>query len=148
VAVDDLGRAAGHRHVGQQRHHQTSADRRAVDRRDHRFVEVDHVEHQIAGLTHDPHPVVELAHGLVDQVEAAARREGLAFTADQHRPHAGVATDGRPDVSEVAVHLRPHRIQSGRVENQVQHAVVSAFDSQAGELVIADFWVANGHSGS
>jgi hypothetical protein len=30
----------------------------------------------------------------------------------------------------------------------VQHAVVSAFDSQAGKLVIADFWVANWHPGS
>jgi hypothetical protein len=30
----------------------------------------------------------------------------------------------------------------------VQHAVVSAFDSQAGELVISDVWVANWHPGS
>ena len=133
VAVDDLGGSTGHRDVGEQRHHQTRTDCRAVNRRNHRLVAVDHVEHQIAGLAHDAQPVGELTHGLVDQLEAAAGGERFALAADQDDAHVGVATDHRPDVGEVAVHLRPDRIQPGSIENQVQHPfltrLVGAFDS-------------------
>jgi hypothetical protein len=148
VAVDDLRGAPRHRNVGEQRHDQARADGHAMNRRDHRFVEVDHVEHEVASLTHDPHPVVELAYGLVDQVEAAPGGEGLAFAADEDRTHVGVATDGRPDIGEIAVHLRAHGIEPGRIENQVQHAVIGAFDTQARKLVVVDFCVADWHPGS
>jgi hypothetical protein len=129
VAVDDLGGSPGHRDVGEQCHHQARADRRPVNRRNHRLVEIDHVEHQIAGLAHDAQPVAEFTHGLVDQVEAAPGGERFAFAADQDDARIRVATDRRPDVGEIAVHLRPDRIEPGSIENDVQHAVVGAFES-------------------
>jgi hypothetical protein len=34
--------------------------------------------------------------------------------------------------------LRAHRIEPGSIENQMQHAMLGAFDSQAWKLVIVD----------
>jgi hypothetical protein len=54
VAVDDLGVAAHHRHVGQEARHQAGAHGRAVDGRHDGLGAVDDVEHQVARLAHDP----------------------------------------------------------------------------------------------
>src|SRR5262249_53136102 len=127
-----------HRDVGEQRHHQTGPHGGPPDRRDHRLVETDHVEHQIAGLAHYADPAFVVAHGFLDYVEAAAGGKSLALAAGQHNTHGGIAIDHRPDIGQVAVHLRPDRIQPRGVENQRQHAVLVGFAAEAGELVVID----------
>jgi hypothetical protein len=120
VAVDDLGRAAHHRHVGQEAGHQAGAHGRAVDRRHDGLGAVDDVEHQVPRLAHDPQAAGVVVEDLVDQLEAAARREPLAGAAQQGHVRVGIAVDGLPHVGELAVGGEAHGVQPRRVERDAQ----------------------------
>ena len=73
---------------------------------------------------------------LVDQVEAAARRERLPRAGEHRDPDVGIAVDREPDVGELTVHRRIDRVEPGRVEHDPQDPRLGSLELQAGELLV------------
>ena len=117
--------------VGQQRHRQPGADRHAVDRRDDRLVEVDHVVDDVGGLAQvraiaSALPAVGLHHA-----EVAAGRERLAGAGDHGDARAVVGVDGAPDLGQLPVQAGVGRVHHlGPVERDEQHAVRPALEAE------------------
>jgi len=78
MSVDEASRRGGDGDVGEKRERQPRADRRAVDRRDHRFAAIDQVVDHVARFVPNAHASVEVRDHLVEHVEIAAGRKRLS----------------------------------------------------------------------
>ena len=116
AVLDDDG------HVGEEPGDQAGADGGAVHRRDDRLRALEEVDHQVAGLPQGAEAHVVVVDGPLDELEAAAGREGLPGALQEGDTGLGVAIDGPPDVGELAVGRRPDGVQPGGVEGDAQHA--------------------------
>jgi hypothetical protein len=131
MPVDEAGRRAGDGDVGEKSQRQASAHRRAVDRRDHRLAAVDQVVDHVARFLPNAAAGGEIRNHLVQQVEIAAGREGLARAGEQDGAHLRVGIDNAPDLGQLAVHVAVDRIELVRpVHHDAEHPLVRPIDQQ------------------
>jgi hypothetical protein len=109
----------------------TPTDRRAVDGGHDGLRALDDVADEVARLPQHACPHRVVVHDLVDQLERSAGREGPAGAAQQRDTSLGIAIDREPDVGQLAVDVRSHRVEARPVHRDAQHAVGGPVERQA-----------------
>ena len=114
--------------VGQQRHGQAGAHRHAVDGRNDRLVQVNHMMDDVAGFLHGGSDDFGVADGLLDHLEIAAGRKGITGAGDDRHPHLRVLPQVGPDAAEFVVQGEPGGVEHLRaVHRQQSHAIIRLF---------------------
>jgi len=122
-----VGQSRGRRddaHVGEQRDDEARADGGAVDRRDDRLVEIDHVVDEVRCLAHGARHRVGVPRHLLHQRKVAAGRERLTGAGDERHAHLRVGVDGEPHLGELPVQARVRGVHHLRaIDRDHEHPV-------------------------
>ena len=130
VPVGEAGALGGYGDVGQQRHREACAHGHAVDGGDDRLIQVDHVVDDVAGFLHGACDHLSVADGLLDHLEVAASREGVACASDDGHADLGVLAQVEPHPRKLVVQGKPGGVEHlGTVHGQEGNAVLF-FDEQ------------------
>lgn len=114
VGIGETGRLRNQHNVGEDREAAAQAHRRAVDRRDDRKREPEHLLDDLSALAQALVPGDRIIQERADPVQVAARGEGLSGAGQDHHPGGTVGGELLPDGGQGPVQRLVDGVQLGR----------------------------------